>query len=905
MNIDPSAEGAPAPAAKSKKKKKLPSARHDRAWVVKTLFFMFVACTGAGALLVAAVLWHFSHDLPKIITVADYRPPGVTRVLAAPDPANPKEEQLIGEFFKQERRYVVPYEKIPEVVVRAFISAEDDRFFEHGGVNIMSMIRASIANFRAGRYVQGGSTITQQVAKSLLLTRDKNIGRKIRELILANRIEHALTKQQILYLYLNQIYLGHGAYGVQAAARTYYRKDVSELSIAEAAVLGGLPQAPGLYSPIVNPKKAKERQLYVLRRMYENHFITQAQQTEAAAAPLKIYHDEDLNLKYAPYLVEHLRRYLVEKYGEKAVYEDGLTVTVPASIPLAKAAGKSLRDGLALIDKRIGYRGPLQHLESGDIENFLVDERIKLIERKLHYQMLMPDGRLDPFEAMRTAGLATDGELLEPGELYPGVITSFDERTCKASAEARPDPSHCSMGVMIGSIRAQLPIDRMRWAHPPKDEKNPNAKLEAPSIPSRVFKKGDVILVKLDENARYPKDNPIVTLEQEPQVQGALVSLEAQTGNVLAMEGGYDFEASEFNRATQALRQPGSSFKPIVYSAALEKGYTPASIIVDAPIVYKDNDTDVASWKPKNFEEKFYGDTTFRQALIKSRNIPSIKIAQSLTVPAILDYAKRLGIEGKLPNDLSISLGSASISLLEMTKAYALFPRLGRKVTPIFFNKVYDRDGKLLEEQKPAPMPAQVTIQPVPAPEPGAPPPQIIPGKQGIPMPAYPLANDPDQVLDPRVAYVMTHLMNEVVTYGTGHDAKALGRAAAGKTGTTEDYIDAWFMGFTPSVVTGVWVGFDNQKSIGPLETGARAALPIWLSFMQAAVKNYPDADFTIPPGVVFASIDPATGKLAAPDSSTAIKEAFIEGTQPGETDGGGSTGPAESQSEFFKEDTE
>jgi penicillin-binding protein 1A len=856
--------------------------KRDAAWVLKTLFLMGAGCTLLGLAGVGLLFWQFSHDLPKLITVADYRPLTVTRIVGAPDPANPKEDATIGEFYK-ERRYLIPYEKIPEVVVRAFISAEDDRFFEHGGINFSSMIRASIANFRAGRVVQGGSTITQQVAKSLLHDNHRNFVRKIREVILANRMEHALTKQQILYLYLNEIYLGHGAYGVQAAARTYYRKDVSQLSVAEAAVLGGLPQAPGAYSPIVNPKKAKERQLYVLRRMYENKYISQAQLTEAAAQPLRIFHDEDINLKYAPYLVEHLRRHLVDKFGDKAVYEDGLTVTVPTNPRLAQAAGKSLKEGLAAIDKRIGFRGPLQHLESSaDVETFLKEERIKLIEHKVHCKMLMPDGHLDSIEAMRVAGISSDSELLEPGEQYQAVVTSLDDKR-KVT------------GVMIGASHAELPVAKMGWARPVKDDKAPVPARGDPTAPSRVFQKGDVILVKLVEGAKAPKDNPIVSLEQEPLVQGALVSLEADTGFVLAMEGGYDFEASEFNRATQAQRQPGS----LIYSAALERGYTPASIIVDSPIVYEDSES--GKWKPSNFEEKFYGDTTFRQALIHSRNVPTIKIAQALSVPTILDYAKRLGVDGKLPADLSISLGSASVSLLELTKVYALFPRLGRKVTPIFLNKVMDRDGKVLEEEKPQLLPSQITLQ---APAEPAAQPSGTPGKQGVPMPAYPLANDPDQVLDPRVAFVMTHLMSEVVNYGTGHDAKALGRAAAGKTGTTSDYIDAWFMGFTPHVVTGVWVGFDNQKSIGPVETGARAALPIWLSFMREAVKNYPDTDFTIPPGVVFASIDAATGKLASPNSSEAIKEAFIEGTQPTETSSpSGNT--SESQSEFFKEDIE
>ena len=855
---------------------------------------MSIACTLIGTLVLGAVFWSFSRDLPKIVSAADYRPLIVTRIVGAPDPANPKEDSTIAEFYKQ-RRYVIPYEKIPQVVVRAFISAEDDKFFEHMGVNLTSILRASIANFRAGHVVQGGSTITQQVAKSLLPDsggiKGRNFTRKIKELILSNRMERDLSKQQILYLYLNQIYLGHGAWGVQAAARTYYRKDVSELTVAEAAVLAGLPQAPTNYSPIINPKKAKERQLYVLRRMYENKFITQAQLTEGAALPLKIYHDEDLNNKYAPYLVEHIRRYVLDKYGEKAVYEDGLTITVPTHPKIAQAAGKSLKSGLALVDKRMGYRGPLQHLGSAsEIEKFLKEQRLKMIERKVGYQMMMPDGRLDAVEAMKNAGIQRDSDLLETGQLYQAVVTSLDD-------------ARKITGVMIGGARAELPANRMTWARPLKDEKAPVPARGDPSTPSRAFQKGDVILVQL---ANASKEGLVVQLEQEPQVQGALVSIEVATGNIIAMEGGYDFEGSEFNRATQAQRQPGSAYKPFIYAAGLEKGYTPASIVVDSPIVYEDSES--GKWKPSNFEEKFYGDTTFRQALIKSRNVPTIKIAQAIGIGGILEYSKRLGIEGKLPADLSISLGSASVSLLEMTKAYAVFPRLGRRVNPMFFSKVLDRDGKLLEEQKVQALPSQISIPPVPEPSPQpnygqASQPSVL-GRANILMPHYPPPGDPDQVIDARVAYVMTHLMKEVVNYGTGHEAKALNRVAAGKTGTTSDYIDAWFMGFTPQVVTGVWVGFDNQKAIGHNETGARAALPIWLSFMMEAVKPYPDTDFTIPPGVVFASIDATSGRLSSANSSQAIREAFIEGTQPTQSSGQNAATP-EAQSEFFKEDIE
>ncbi len=866
--------------------------KKDIGWIFKSIFILGVTGTVLVMLISFVVIWHFSQGLPQIITVSDYHPLGVTRVLTS----NGKDVVEIGEFFK-EKRYLTPYDKMPENVIRAFISAEDDRFFEHPGINILSMLRAGIANFKAGHVVQGGSTITQQVAKSLLLTPERSFDRKIKEIILASRIERNLTKQQILYLYLNQIYLGHGSYGVQAASKIYFQKDASEVSLAEAALLAGMPQAPGKYSPLVNPKKAKERQLYVLRRMVENKYITQAQMLVAAAQPLKIFHDQDLNSQYAPYFVEYVRKYLIEKYGEKAVYEDGLTVLVPIQPDLSRIAEKSVKIGLNAVDKRIGYRGPVQHLKnSEEIEHFLEDYRLKLIEKKIHFQLFLPDGRIDALEAMHFAGIQSDVNLLVSGEVYSAVVTGFDNK--KKTAR-----------VMIGAVRAELSIEKMKWAKPIKDEKNPTAPRPEPMLPSRVFSKGDVILVGLVNNLGpllpVMGGDVQVNLEQEPLIQGALFSMDVKTGSVLAMVGGYDYSRSEFNRAIQAQRQPGSAFKPIIYGAALEKGFNPASVIVDSPIVFKDSDG-MSTWKPNNFEEKFYGDTTFRQALIKSRNIPTIKIVQAINVPYVIQYAKRLGMNGQFNSDLSISLGSASISLLDLTKTYALYPRLGRKIVPIFISKVLDRDGRVLEEPAPKGSPDPkatpliVSEQPVPmaSVQPG--------GAVKVVFPEYPLANDPDQVLDPRVAYVMTHLMKEVVTFGTGQEAKSLGRAAAGKTGTTNDYLDAWFMGFTPSVVTGVWVGFDNQKSIGSGETGARAALPIWLSYMKDAVRSYPVEDFVVPPGVVFESIDSNTGKLAASNSSTAIREAFIEGTQPSESVDSVSSGKInENQNDFFKEDKE
>ncbi|MBS1963402.1 MAG: PBP1A family penicillin-binding protein [Bdellovibrionales bacterium] len=865
--------------------------------ILKTLIKWGFLAAIVGSILVTIVgggaFWYFSRSLPDIITVADYRPAIVSQVVATQGtPA------VIGEFYK-ERRYLIPYEKIPEKLVQAFISAEDDQFFTHQGVNLASILRAAFANFRAGHVVQGGSTITQQVAKSLLLTPERSFVRKAKELILANQIERNLTKQQILYLYLNQIYLGHGSYGVQAAAKVYFDKDVSNLDVAECAMIAGMPQAPGKYSPHLNPKKAKDRQLYVLRRMYENRYLKQDEYEEAAKEKLKVHGEFDVNTKYSPYYIETLRRMLVEKYGDRAVYEDGLQVTVDIDPELMKSAGKSVREGLRAIDRRNGFRGPVKKLKTDEeISKWVADARIKLVIDELGYDVLLPDGVIDTLEAVKFAGLKSEADLLKVDEIYQGVVTSLDPKAKIAI-------------VNVGSVKTELPVSELTWAKPGVTQ------------PAQVLQRGDVVQVRVIKHDGKDGERVVVGLDQDTEIQGALFAMNAHTGQVLAVEGGFSFAKSEFNRALQAQRQMGSAFKPMIFSAALEKGYTPASIIVDAPIVY--NDDESGKWKPANFEEKFYGDTTFRQALIKSRNIPTIKIVQDVGIPYVTEFGKRVGMPTAFPKDLSISLGSATISLAELTKAYAIFPRYGQKIEPIYFSMVKDRDGKLLEENTPKPVKsipeimkevAAETVAPArteavaEARSPGeeaAPAPSPTPISSAPNLPTYPLRADPNQVLDPRIAFVASHLMKEVVSYGTGAGAKQLGRPAAGKTGTTNDYQDAWFMGFTANVVAGAWVGYDTNKQIGKGETGARAALPIWLDFMKEAVKNTPESDFEVPPGVVFASIHPQTGKLAPPNASYAIKEAFLEGTEPKESGsvGNGNAQPARSTGDFLKEDIE
>jgi penicillin-binding protein 1A len=852
------------------------------AWFFRSLFFMVVAGTAMGALFGLIVFWVFARSLPEIITIADYRPPVVSRILGG----GGQESELLGEFFK-ERRYVIPYEKMPEVAIKAFIAAEDDTFFQHQGINPASMLRASIANFRAGHVVQGGSTITQQVAKSLLLTPERSFSRKFKEILLANKIERNLTKQQILYLYLNQIYLGRGSYGIEAASKNYFNKPAEELSLAEAAILGGLPQAPGKYSPNLAPRKAKDRQLYVLRRMFENGFIKREEMTAAAAKPIRIYVERDLNKEFAPYLVEHIRRHLSDKHGERALYEEGLSVKTPVTRELSLAANRAVKEGLRAVDKRVGYRGALRKLVTdSEKEQFLVAARAGLVERVLGYVMFMPDGKLDPIASIQEAGLSGDLDLLREGDIHEALVTSVDD-------------ARKTIGVMLGAVKLEIPQKDWRWARPVRDGKPVGPE---PVNPSKVVSKGDVVLVRLvkEKNGSWSAG-----LEQEPVVQGALISLDARSGAVLGMVGGYDFDKSEFNRAIQAQRQPGSSFKPLIYAAGIEKGYTPASVIIDAPLTFEDKE--LGKWKPANFDEKFNGDTTFRQALIKSRNIPTIRILQSVQIPKMVEYAQRLGFASELPPDLSISLGSMTVSPLEMARTYALFPRLGRKIQPVFFTEIRDRDGKILEEVPLRITPPTIVAPPVtqtsPTPEETA---ELansgITGRSALVLPTYPQPADPDQVMDPRVAYVMTHLMTEVVNYGTGTEAKQLGRPAAGKTGTTNDYLDAWFMGFTPHVVTGVWVGHDSQAPVGPGETGAKASLPIWLSFMREAVKGYPNEDFVVPAGIVFAPIDPNTGRRASGNAARAMKEAFIEGTEPQEG-GAGPLLPSESAGDFLKED--
>jgi penicillin-binding protein 1A len=772
------------------------------------LFFLtVVGCLLLVGLFGGGSYFYFTRDLPKISSLKDYRPPIITTVYS-------DDKRKLAEFFK-ERRVIVPLSKIPRTLIRAFVAAEDARFFQHEGIDFLSITRAFLKNIEAGTIIQGGSTITQQVAKSFFLSPEKSYARKVREAVLAYRIDKAFTKDEILFLYLNQIYLGHGAYGVEAAAENYFGKSVVDLNLAECAILAGLPQAPSRYSPFLHPERAKQRQIYALNRMIGVGYITNVEATEAINTQLDIKPRRNWYIEEAPYYTEYVRKYLEEEYGREILYKEGLTIHTAVNVEAQKAARIALNNGLLALDKRQGYRGPLKHLEPEEFEAFSQEIQASL-----------------------------EKQPLEPERVIQGIVIAVSDSDQKAR-------------VRIGSAQGNLHLDNMRWARKPDPEIEYN-RARVKRVRD-VLKVGDVILVKVMDRKELTWDWDL-SLEQTPVVEGALICMEAETGYVKAMMGGRDFRVSQFNRAIQARRQPGSAFKPLIYAAALDKGYTPATIIIDSPIVFEDIAQDFI-WKPRNYEETFHGPTLFRTALAHSRNVVTIKIFKDIGIDYVIEYARKLGVESQLTRDLSLALGSSGLSLLELVRAYAIFNNQGYRVKPCFITKILDRDGNVLEENQP----------------------------------------ESEKVVEKSTAYIMTNLLQGVVQHGTGWRVKALNRPVAGKTGTTNDLHDAWFTGYTPRYVTGVWVGFDAAKPLGVNETGSRAASPIWIEFMQAVLKDKPVRVFQVPDGVVFAKIDAETGLLAIPESKETIFECFKEGTVPTEyaKKPGSITGPGQ----FFKSD--
>lgn len=737
----------------------------------------------------AGVYFYFANDLPKISSLSDYRPPIITTVYS-------DDNRKIAEFYEQQR-ILIPLAHMPKYLIQAFVAAEDARFYEHQGIDLHSIFRAFLKNLKAGGIVQGGSTITQQVTKSFLLTPERSYQRKIKEAILAYRIDRKFTKDQILYLYLNQIYLGNGAYGVEAAAQNYYGKSAWNMTLAECSMLAGLPQAPSRYSPFAYPDRAKKRQIYVLRRMAAEGFITESEATEAINTDLDIRPRRNWYRENVPYYTEHVRQELVDRFGREKVYNGGLKVYTAVNIEMQKMARAAIEKGLLDLDKRQGYRGPVDHLSPKEIEDFS-----QTIEAQLE---------TTPLEE----GMVTRAVVLQVND-QAGLVT-----------------------VRMGSERGMIALKDMDWARKP----NPALEFFEAKIrnPSQALQAGDVIDVRV---LKKEKDQQSwnLALEQTPKAESALFSMAAETGEVKTMVGGRDFTHSQFNRAIQSRRQPGSAFKPIIYAAALDKNFTPASVIVDSPIVFEDTVHDF-TWKPDNYDNTFHGFTLFREGLIKSRNVITVKILRDIGIDYAINYARKMGITAHLSRDLSLSLGSSGLSLQELVSAYSVFANQGKLIAPCFIRKVEDRDGNVLME--------------------------------------YEL--NPRQVIEDSTAYIITHLLSEVVQYGTGWRLKALKRPVAGKTGTTNNLNDAWFVGYTPRYITGVWVGFDQEQSLGKKETGSRTASPIWLDFMQNVLADQPVRVFKVPNSVVFAKIDTDTGLLPIPESKSTIFECFKEGTAPTE----------------------
>jgi penicillin-binding protein 1A len=765
------------------------------------LFGFGVFCGLAGIAVAAVYLNQVAAGLPDYTVLKDYQPPVTTRVHAA-------DGTLLAEYA-HERRLFQPIETIPPMLIHAFISAEDKDFYSHHGIAIDGVIRALRDNITAklegNDTIQGGgSTITQQVAKNFLLNSQQTWDRKIQEAILALRIDSTFSKDKILELYLNEIFLGLNSYGVAAAALNYFDKALYQLDLSEMAYIAGLPKGPNNYHPFKHPEAAIDRRNYVLDRMAENGYITPEQRDKAKAEALSVVPRQSGSQLYsAEYFTEEVRRQLSQLYGEDQLYGGGLSVRTTLEPKLQEYARKALMDGLIAYDQARGFRGPVASVDvSGDWGTAVA--AVKPLSDVPEWTLAVV---LDMQSNEATIGLRPGSDI--DGKLLPARVT----------------------GTLSGPD--------IKWV---------SKKL------STILKVGDVVYVK-------PVDGKAgaYTLQQVPEIEGALVAMDPRTGRVLAMVGGFSYSESEFNRATQALRQPGSSFKPIVYSAALDNGYTPASVVLDAPIEVVNSDGTV--WRPENYAQSFYGPQTLRRGIENSRNVMTVRLAQDIGMPLVVDYAKMFGLYDNLSPVLAMALGAGETTDFKMTAAYATIANGGRKITPTLIDRIQDRYGKTIYRHDDRVCDGCIATSWT---------------RQSEPL----IIDNREQVLDPMTAYQITSMMEGVVQRGTGTFAKRLNRPVAGKTGTSNDYKDAWFIGFTPELAAGVYIGFDKPKSMGNAATGGELAVPIFTEFMQDALKGEPPTPFNMPAGMTRIWIDPATG-VKANAGETAIAEAFKPGTGP------------------------
>lgn len=890
--------------------------------------FLFLGLGVLGGLTGLGAILYFSYDLPKISSLNDYKPALTSQILA-------KDGDVLAEIGK-EKRELVEYEQIPQLIIDAFLSAEDANFYEHSGVDYAGVLRALIANIKAGRVVQGGSTITQQVAKSLLLTSERSITRKIKDFLLAQRIEKHFSKKEILYLYLNQVYLGGGFYGIKAAASGYYGKQLSDVTIAEAAMIAGLLVAPGRYSPYVNPQYAQTRQDYVLSRMYSNNKITEKEYQEALKEDIQ-YHIRRPKPYRAPFFTDWVRQRVMDRLGEDEFLTGGYRVQTTLDWPLQAIAEKEVEEGLKEIDKRQGFKGPLgQMTTEEEINEYILSFRKDLYESASEfftindemervYQYALSEDELELLSEHQREwneelgksryfpGHRGDEDLaiqhLKSGELYEAVVTGTDD-------------SARIIYASLGGIATIIPYQYFRWAHE-RDISTERKWHSYVTRPSTILKKGDVIHVSLVNKSasayayaqksfqklvdKHKKSDLIKQqrfllcwLDQVPEVEGALLSLDPKNGDIVSFVGGRDFYKSQFNRVIQSRRQPGSAFKPLLYAAAIENGFTPASIIMDSPEALGGVDESL-NWKPRNYDGKFKGPMTLRNSLEQSRNIPTIKIADKMGVNTILEFLERINFNAELAPDLSLALGSFGVSLLDIVSSFAIFPSGGEKVTPRSIVEVLDRDGEKVSLQEQVKSEIQQEKEVL---EQALKQGELVEKNDEEKSPEQDLADaqesesqdedekpeeelNPfhaslggDQVYDSRLAYIMTNLLRGVVQNGTGRRTADISRFIGGKTGTTNNYVDAWFLGFSSNLVTGVWTGFDDNDTLGWGETGSKSALPIWKDFMEAGLKRHGERDFDLPTGIINVRINKKTGRTD--QAPLNFEEVFVEGTEPG-----------------------
>lgn len=795
--------------AKLSAPKKVEEKKKKKERLILNGLFMLFSIGSIGLILGVSIflisLYHFGQDLPDYKQLKEYQPPITTRLYAA-------DGKMIAEYAT-EKRVFVPVYAIPKPVIYAFLSAEDKNFFSHKGVDFYGVLRAVIKNLQnisSGKRLEGASTITQQVAKNFLLTNETSFERKIKEAILAFRMEKTFTKSHLLELYLNEIYLGNRSFGVAAASLNYFDKSLNEMSLEEVALLAALPKAPSAFDPYRNPERAKERRDWVLQRMYEDGRVTKAQMEKAQEQPIKLQNRYREDFMAARYFTEEVRRDLVKNYGDDVLYLGGLSVRTTLDPHLQKVAVNALRNGLEAYDRRHGYRGAV-----GKIEN-MKDWQEEL--KKIPF----------PLGARETWRLAV-------------VLKSTDSKLV--------------IGMNDGA-EGEIPLADLGWARRANKKTITGGAI---SSATQVASVGEVILVF---KAKEDKKDKEYYLRQIPSVEGGIVALDPHTGRVIALHGGYSADISSFNRVTQAKRQPGSAFKPFIYLAALDEGFTPANIILDAPFVY-DQGPGLPKWRPTNYTKEFYGPTPLRVGIEKSKNLMTVRLAYHIGMEKVAEYAKKFGVIDNLQPHLAMSLGAGETTLMRMASAYAIFANGGKKVVPSLVDRIQDRNGKTIyksdvRECKNCNLLIDWQQQEVP----------IIP-------------DDKEQIADPRTNYQMVSMLEGVIQRGTAMKMKSLNRPIAGKTGTTNESKDTWFMAFTPNLVVGTYVGFDDPRSLGRTETGSSVALPIVKEFMEEALKDQPAIPFKVPEGLSLVKVDRLTGRPARAGNENVIWEAFIPGTEP------------------------